>query len=126
LGKNGFPPFLDRRLGCVGKEFGHRWKSEEQSEEWRKLHNEELTDLYSSPNIIQVIRSRRMRWAGHVVRMGNRRGAYRVLVEKLEGKSHFEDTGEDGRIILKCIFRKWGGALTGLIWLRIGTGGWVL
>jgi hypothetical protein len=46
--------------------------------EWRRLHNEELNDLYSSPNIIRVIKSRRMRWAGHVARMGDRRGTYRV------------------------------------------------
>ena len=52
----------------------------------RKLHNEELNDLFSSPNIVQVIKSRRMRWAGHVARMGERRGAYRVLVGKPEGK----------------------------------------
>jgi hypothetical protein len=54
--------------------------------EWRRLNNEELTDLYSSPNIVRVIKSRRMRWAGHVARMGEERGAYRVLVGKLEGK----------------------------------------
>ena len=53
--------------------------------EWRKLHNEELNDLYCSPNIVQVIKSRRMRWAGHVARMGARRGVYRVLVGKPEG-----------------------------------------
>ena len=53
--------------------------------EWRRLHNEELNDLYSSPNTVRVIKSRRMRWAGHVARMGEERGAYRVLVEKLEG-----------------------------------------
>ena len=53
--------------------------------EWRKLHNEELSDLYSSQNIVQVIKSR-MRWAGHVARMGERRGVYRVLVGKPEGK----------------------------------------
>jgi len=50
--------------------------------EWRKLHNEELNDLYCSPNIVRVIKSRRMRWAGHVARMGEKRGAYRVLVGK--------------------------------------------
>ena len=50
------------------------------------MHNEELNDLYSSPNIVRVIKSRRMRWAGHVARMGEERGAYRVLVGKLEGK----------------------------------------
>jgi len=54
--------------------------------EWRKLHNEELNDLYCSPNIVQVIKSRRMRWAGHVARMGEERGVYRVLVGKPEGK----------------------------------------
>jgi hypothetical protein len=54
--------------------------------EWRKLHNEELNDLYCSPNIVRVIKSRRMRWVGHVARMGERRGVYRVLVGKPEGK----------------------------------------
>jgi len=64
--------------------FGTR--SDEVTVEWRRLHNEELSDLYSSPNIMRVIKSRRMRWAGHVARMGEERGAYRVLVGKLEGK----------------------------------------
>jgi len=54
--------------------------------EWRKLHNEELIDLYSSPNIVRLIKSRRMRWAGHVARMGERRGIYRILMRKPEGK----------------------------------------
>jgi len=54
--------------------------------EWRRLHNEELNDLYSSPNIVQVIKSRRIRWAGHVACMGEERGVYRVLVRKPEGK----------------------------------------
>ena len=54
--------------------------------EWRRLHNEELNDLYSSPNIVGVIKSRRMRWDGYVARMGEERGVYRVLVGKLEGK----------------------------------------
>ena len=54
--------------------------------EWRKLHNEELNDLYSSPKIVRVIQSRRMRWAGHVACMGERKGVYRVLVGKPEGK----------------------------------------
>ena len=54
--------------------------------EWRKLHNEEHNDLYCSPNIFRVIKSRRMRWAGHVARMGERRGVYGVLVGKSEGK----------------------------------------
>jgi hypothetical protein len=54
--------------------------------EWKRLHNEELNDLYSSPNIVRVIKSRRMRWAGHVARMGEERVLYRVLVGKPEGK----------------------------------------
>ena len=54
--------------------------------EWRRLHNEELNGLYSSPNIVRVIKSRRMRWAGHVARMGEERGVYRVLVGMAEGK----------------------------------------
>jgi len=53
--------------------------------EWRRLHNVELNDLYSSPNIFRVIKSRRMRWVGHVARMGEGRGVYRVLVRKPEG-----------------------------------------
>jgi hypothetical protein len=57
-----------------------------RDEEWRRLHNEELNDLYSSPNIMRVIKSRRMRWAGHVARMGEERGVYRVLVGKPEGR----------------------------------------
>ena len=57
--------------------------------EWRTLHNEELHGLYSSPNIVWVIKLRKMRWAGHVAGMGDRRGAYRVLVGKPEGKRPF-------------------------------------
>jgi hypothetical protein len=54
--------------------------------EWRRLHSEELNDLYSSPNVIRVIKSRRIRWAGHVARMGEGRGAYWVLVGRPEGR----------------------------------------
>jgi hypothetical protein len=57
-------------------------KMDEVTGEWRKLHNEELNDLYCSPNIFQVIKSKRMRWAVHVARMGERRGVYRVSVGK--------------------------------------------
>ena len=60
-------------------------KRDEVRGEWRKLHNEELTDLYSSAIIVRVIKSRRMRWAGHVARMVEKRGVYRVLVVKPEG-----------------------------------------
>jgi hypothetical protein len=58
----------------------------DSTEEWRKLHNEKLSDLYCSSNIVRVIKSRRMRWTGHVARMWERRGAYRVMVGKPEGK----------------------------------------
>jgi hypothetical protein len=61
-------------------------KRDEVTREWRRLHNKELYALYSSPNIIRVIKSRRLRWAGHVTRMGERRGVYRVLVGKPEGR----------------------------------------
>ena len=64
--------------------FGPR--RDEETGEWRRLHNEELNDLYSSPNIVRVIKSRRMRWAGHAARMGEARGVYRVLVGKPEGR----------------------------------------
>jgi len=64
--------------------FGPR--RDEITEEWRRLHNEELNDLYCSPNIVRVIKSRRMRWAGHVARMGEDWGVYRVLVGKPEGR----------------------------------------
>ena len=64
--------------------FGPR--SDEVTGERRRLHNEEPNDLYSSPNIVRGIKSRRMRWAGHVARMGEERGVYRVLVGKPEGK----------------------------------------
>jgi hypothetical protein len=61
-------------------------KRDEVTGEWRKLHNEELHNVYSSPDIISQIKSRRMRWAGHVARMGEERKVYRVLVGKPEGK----------------------------------------
>ena len=64
--------------------FGPR--RDEVTGEWRRLHKEGLNDLYSSPNIARVIKSRRMRWAGHVARMGEERGVYMVLVVKPEGK----------------------------------------
>jgi hypothetical protein len=80
------------------------------------VHNKELYALYSSPNIIRVIKSRRLRWAGHVARMGERRCAYRALVWKLREVDHLKNPGVDGRIILKWIFERLdGGALTGSI-----------
>jgi hypothetical protein len=74
---------------------------------WRKLHNEELHNLYSSPVIIRTIRSRRMKLAGHVARMGAKRNAYRILVGKPEGKNHQEDQDVAG-ILLKMDLREIG------------------
>ena len=99
-------------------------KRDEVTGEWRKLHNEELNVLYSSPNIVQVIKSRRIRWAGHVAPMGEGRGVYRVLGGTLGERDHWGEPGLDGRIILRWIFRKWDmGIWTESSWLRIGTGG---
>jgi hypothetical protein len=64
-------------------------KRDEVTGEWRKLHNEELNDLYSLPNIMRVVKSRRMGWAGHVARMGEEKDVHRVLVGKIEGKRSF-------------------------------------
>jgi hypothetical protein len=75
----------------------------EVTRESRKLHNE-FNDLYS-PNIVQEIKSRRIRWVGHVARMGKRGGVYRVLVRKPEERDHLRDPGVDGRIILRWISR---------------------
>jgi hypothetical protein len=105
--------------------FGPKW--DEVMGEWRKLHNQELHDLYASPSIIRIIKSQRTRWAGHVARMGEKRNAYRLLVGKPEGKNHYEDQDIGGWIILGWILERWDGVRwTGLVWLRIGTGGELL
>jgi hypothetical protein len=91
--------------------------------EWRKLHNEELRDLYSSPSIIRILKSRRMRWAGHAEQMGEKRNAYRLLVEKPEGKRPLGDQAISGWIILGHLSESWDEVMwTGLVWLRIGKG----
>jgi hypothetical protein len=92
------------------------------------VHNEELTDLFSSPNIIQVIKLRRMRWAGHVAHMQERRGACRVLVGKLEGKRPLGRPRHGWEVYIKMDLQGvgWGTAWIVLIWLRIGAGGWLL
>jgi hypothetical protein len=78
---------------------------------WRKLHDEELHNFYSSPSIIRMIKSRNMRWAGHIARMRDKRNAYRILVGKPERKSPLGNLDIGGRIILNCILEKtgWGG-----------------
>ena len=83
--------------------------------------NEGLNDLYSSPNIVRVIKWKRMRWAGHVARMEEGRGVHKVSVGKPDGGDHWGDQDVDGRIILRWILRKWEGVVgTGWSWLRIG------
>jgi len=102
-------------------------KRDEVTWEWSRLHNEDLNDLYTTPNFVLVIRSRRMRWAGHVARMGEEMGVYRVLVGKPEKGDHWGDLGVGGQIILEWISRKWDVCIwTGLGWPRIETGGGLL
>jgi len=87
--------------------------------EWRKLHTEELNDLYFSPNILRVIKSRRMGWVEHVARMGEKRGLYRILVGRPEGKKRLGRPRRRWRIILRRVFRKWDvGVWTGSSCLR--------
>jgi hypothetical protein len=93
-------------------------KRDEVIGEWRKLQNEELNDLYPLPNIVRVIKSIKMRWAGHVTRIGEER------VVKPEGKRLLGKSSSRGRIILRWIFRKLEGVMgTGWSWLRIETDG---
>jgi len=75
--------------------------------EWRRLHNEELNDLYSSPNIVRVIKSRRMSWAGLVARMGEERGCIGSWWGNRREGDHWGDLGVDGWIILGWISRRW-------------------
>jgi hypothetical protein len=98
-------------------------KGEEVIGKWRRLHKVELYDLYFSPNIIWVFKSRRMRWVGHVAHIRDRRGAYRFLVGDMMERDHLKELSIDGSIILKGTFREWDGEMwTGIIWLRIGAG----
>ena len=91
---------------------------------WRKLHNEELNDLYWSHNNVWVIKSRRMRWTGHVARRGIEEVNTGFWWGNLREGDHLEEPGVDGRIILRWVFMKWGvGIWTGLGWPRIETGG---
>jgi hypothetical protein len=103
-------------------------KGDEVTGEWRKLHSGELHNLYSTPDIIRQIKSRRMRWAGHVARMGEGRNVYSVLVGKREGKNHLKDQDVDGRLGSKWTLGRLvaGGVWSGFSWLRIGTVGGLL
>jgi hypothetical protein len=91
---------------------------------WRKLHNEELHNLYSSPRIIIMMKSRRMRWAGHVTLMG--RKVYMILVGKPDGKRPLERPKRRWENNIKMDVRYDGVVWIGLIWIRIGTSGGLL
>jgi len=97
-------------------------KRDEVTGDRRKLHSEELNVLFSPPNTVWVIKSRRMRWARHVARMGGGVMYARFWLENLRERNHLEDPSIDGRII-RWTFRKCDMAWTGSIWIRIGTGG---
>jgi hypothetical protein len=103
-------------------------KRDEVTGEWRRLHNKELYVLYCSPNIIRLIKSRRLTWAGHVARMGEGRVTNRISVGKPEGRGPLGRPRRRWGIILKCILEKLvgGRAYTGSILLRTGTGGGLL
>ena len=99
-------------------------KRDKVTGEWRKLHNEKLNDLYSSLNIVRVIKLRRMRRAGHVACWGRGKAYTRFWWGNLGERDHLGDPGIDGRTILKWMFRLWDvGAWTRSSWSRIGTDG---
>ena len=99
-------------------------KRDEETGEWRKLHNEELRDLYSLPNIVRVVKSRRMRWAGHVKRMGEGRGVHRVLVGNPEGKRPLGRPRRRWEDNIKMDLQEVGAVVgTGCSWLKIGIRG---
>jgi hypothetical protein len=89
----------------------------EKDGSWRKLHNDELHDLYSSPNIVWVIKSRKMRWAGHVASNGEGRGVYRVLVGRPEGKRPLGRPRRRWEDNIKMDFRETG--IDGANWIRL-------
>jgi hypothetical protein len=92
----------------------------------RKLHNEELHNLYSSPSIIRMITSRKMRWRGHVTRMAEKKIAYRILVGKPERKRPLGRTRRRWVENIRMDLERWVGIWIGLIWLRIGISGGLL
>jgi hypothetical protein len=99
-------------------------KKDEGTGDWRKLHNEELNGLYALPNIVRVVKSRRMRWAGHVARMGEGIGGHRVLVGKPEGTRQLGRPRRRWEGNIKTDFQEVGGVVgTGWSGLRIGRGG---
>jgi hypothetical protein len=95
-------------------------KRDQVTGKWRKLHNEELHDLYSSPTIVQVIKSRKI-WTGYVARMGRGEARIGFWWGNVSERDHWGDSSVDGKIILRQIFRKWDVVWTRLSWLNIET-----
>jgi len=103
------PTYMDpyKRNRMLRRTFGP--KRDEVTREWRKLHNEELNDQYSSPNIVRVIKSRRIGWAGHAASVGKGEAYTGFWWGNLRVRDQLGDPDVDGRIILRWIFRKWDG-----------------
>jgi hypothetical protein len=111
--------------GVLRRKYGP--KREEVAGGWRRLHNEELHNLYASPDVIRMMKSRRMRGAGHVACIGGMRNLFKILSENLKRRDHAEDLCVGGKVILEYISGKLDGRLwTGCTWLRIGTSGGLL
>jgi hypothetical protein len=98
-GRNRLRVFENRMLKIFGPK-------REEDGSCRKLHNNEFHSLYSTPNIVKVIKARRMRWAVHVTCIGEGRGVYSILVGRPKGKDHWEDLGIGGRITLRWTLRR--------------------
>jgi hypothetical protein len=115
------------RRGVLRRIFG--LKRDEVIGGWRKLHNKELHNLYSLPSVIRMIKAKRMRWAGNVARMGEKRSAYRILLGKSGEKRPLGRPRRRWEDNIKMDLReigRGGVVWTGLIWLRIGTSGGLL
>jgi hypothetical protein len=118
------PSLFEDEIAMVKLKLYKLPKRDEATGGWRKMHNEELHNLYFLPSMIRIINSKRVRWTGHVAQM-EKRNAYRLLVGKSEGKKKDQDV--DGWIILRWILERQDGTVsTGLVWLRIGTRGGLL
>jgi hypothetical protein len=99
----------------------------EEDGSWRKLHNDELHSLYSSPDIFTVIESRIMRWVGHVARMGRGEVFTGLWLGGPKGRDHWQDLGVGGKITLRWTLGRQGSiGRTGFGWLRVGSGSWLL